>query len=78
MYKLEIEIGIVFVNEQNFKEQTKFFVNDGVVQKKMNDGRTTWIVQRNERTIVFLNERKKNERSFSYLTNIFIKILKKR
>ena len=46
MYKLEIEIGIVFVNEQNFKEQTKFFVNDGVVQKI-------------ERTIVFFKRTKK-------------------
>ena len=37
-------------------------VKDGFVQKKTNDGRTTWIVQRNEKTIVFKNQRKKRQK----------------
>ena len=32
-------MGLVFLNERNFLEQ--FIVNDGVVQKETNDGRTT-------------------------------------
>ena len=39
-------MGIVFVNSV-FQNKQIFVVNDGVVQKKTNDGRTTWIVQRN-------------------------------
>ena len=35
-------------------------MNDGVVQEKTNNGRTTWIVQRNEeKTTIFQTERKK-------------------
>ena len=40
-------MGIVFFNEQNF------YVKNGVVQKKKNDIRMKWIIQRNERIIVF-------------------------
>ncbi len=41
----------IFENERYFRERTTFFMNNGVVHKKItNDGRTTWIVQRNEKT----------------------------
>ena len=45
-------MGIVLVNERNFGEGTKFFLNDGVDQRE-NEKRRTWIVQRNEKTITF-------------------------
>ena len=46
-------MGIGFLNERNFREQTKFFRKMGVVQEKTDDGRTKWLVQRNEKIFVF-------------------------
>ena len=34
-------------------EQTKFFVEKGVVQEKTNDGGTKWITERNEKKLIF-------------------------
>ena len=52
---LSLEMGIIFVNKLNFgkRKTKKKFVNDDVVQRKTLDERTN--VQRNEKTIVFLN-----------------------
>ena len=61
-------MGNVFVNEQNFWEQTKFFMNDGVVQNKNYEGRTIWIVQRNKELSFYKKRKKKltilNQRFF--------------
>jgi len=35
-------------------EQTKFFVEKGVVQEKTNDGGTKWITESNEKKVDFL------------------------
>ena len=43
----------------HFCEQKKLFVKDIVNQKKTKDGRTSWIVKKNEKTIVFKNRMKK-------------------
>ena len=66
-------MDIVFVNEPNFWYPTKSFVNNGVIQKKKtNDGRTTWIVQGNEKrtkNINLLNEFKKKRKFYTEWTN---------
>ena len=36
-----------------FYKRTKFIVNNGVVQKKTNAGRTTWMIQSNEKNYSF-------------------------
>ena len=46
--KCEVEMGLSFFLNK------RILFNDGV-DKKTNDGRTTWIAQRNEKTIVFQN-----------------------
>ena len=52
-----------------FLEQIKFYLNDGVVQTKTNDGRTTGNVRRNENDIFFSKrKRKKNYlKSFEWI-----------
>ena len=42
-----------------FLEQIKFYLNDGVVQTKTNDGRTTGNVRRNENDIFFQSVKEK-------------------
>ena len=42
-----------------FLEQIKFYLNDGVVQTKTNDGRTTGNVRRNENDIFFSKRKRK-------------------
>ena len=42
---------------QRLSERTRFLVNDAIVRKKTDDGRTTWIVQRNEINLFLLNDR---------------------
>ena len=52
-----------------FLEQIKFYLNDGVVQTKTNDGRTTGNVRRNENDIFFQSVKgKKNYlKSFEWI-----------
>ena len=47
--------GHHFWEQTKFRERTTFFLNDGVVQKKTNFGRTSWIVKRDKK-YRFLNE----------------------
>ena len=56
-----------------FYELTKFFGNHGVVQKKTNRGRMTWIVQTNEKIIFFFksNDKKHKNGRFSPTEQIF-------
>ena len=46
-----VKMSIVFL------KRTKFFVNDVSFRKKANDGRMTWIVQRNKKQSFFKNKR---------------------
>ena len=64
-------MGIVFFNEQNF------YVKNGVVQKKKNDIRMKWIIQRNERIIVFLKKAKEQTKTndLKSFKRIFKKLL---
>ena len=60
-------MDIIFVNEQNYGEKTIFVVNDGVFQKKTNDGRTTWIIQKIKKKFSLLKnecEKTNNLKSF--------------
>ena len=49
-----------FVIEPNLLYLTKSFVNNGVIQKKTNDDRTTWIVQGNEKRTKNINKQFKS------------------
>ena len=65
------------VNSQITNENLRtndFFVKKGSFRKKTNDGRTKWIVQRNEKMIVFLKQTKinKNERFKSFWTILIV------
>ena len=67
-------MDIVLVNERNFGERTKFFLNDGVVQRE-NEKRRTWIVQRNEKTITFWKGTKKLKRMIWNCLNVLEKTI---
>ena len=56
-----------FCERTHFREGTKFFVN----QKKTNDQQTTWIVQRNVKTIVFQNKRSKKQKTNDFAIKFF-------
>ena len=45
--------GVAHRDGHHFYDRTKFLVNDDDVQKKTIYGKTTWIVQRNKKTIAF-------------------------
>ena len=45
---LNLNMGIVFFERKKFLKTNDFFVEKGVLQKKI-DGRTKWTVQRNEK-----------------------------
>ena len=50
-----------FRTNSNFRGRKKLFVNYGVIQKKTNDGRTNWIVPRNEKKLSFFKNEQKTK-----------------
>ena len=57
-----LEIGIVFGTNENFEKNFFFERLCVVTQKNTYDGRTTWIVKRNEKTIVFIKRLKEKQK----------------
>ena len=45
--------GHHYKRKLKFSKGTKFFIKNGVVQKKTKDGQKKWIVQRNKKIIIF-------------------------
>ena len=60
-----IEMDIVYVNERNFYERTKFLWTMVLFKEKPNDALQTWIVQRNDKRMFsksFFKIQKKTKR----------------
>ena len=66
-YKLSTILKVYGFRWVSFYERVKFFVKKDVVQKKTNNGRTKWIVRRNDKFFVSLKRTKK--RTFQNRSN---------